>query len=62
MMIKLLRLGDLLDGAVVHDHDAVGERHGLDLIMGDINCCGLHHLVDAFDFDAHLRPQLGVEI
>ena len=48
--------------AVVHDHDAVGERHRLDLVVGDIDRGGLHHLVHALDLDPHLHAQLGVEV
>ena len=62
MMIEVLRRGDLLDHAAVHDHDAVGQRHRLDLIVGDIDRGGLDHLMHALDLGAHLHAQLGVEV
>ena len=61
-MIKLLRRGDLLDRAAVHDHDAVGQRHRLDLVVGDVNRGGLDQLMHALDLGAHLHAQLGVEV
>ena len=36
-MIKIVRRADLLDPPGVHHHDAVGERHRLDLIVGDVD-------------------------
>ncbi|ODT82633.1 MAG: hypothetical protein ABS76_06080 [Pelagibacterium sp. SCN 64-44] len=33
-IIKFERSADLLDHALVHDHNAVGHGHGLDLIVG----------------------------
>ncbi len=62
VVIEILRAGDLLDQAAVHDHDPVGERHRLDLIVGDIDGRGLDQLMDALDLGAHLHAQLGVEI
>ena len=35
--IDLDRRADLLDAAAVHDDDAVGERHRLDLVVGDVD-------------------------
>ena len=61
-MIKLVRRADLLNFAAVHDHHAVGQRHGLDLVVRHIHGRGLDLLVHAFDLGAHLHAQLGVEI
>ena len=61
-MIEVLRRRDLLDHAAVHDHDAVGERHRLDLVVGDVDRGGLHQLMHALDLGAHLHAQLGVEV
>ncbi|RYG10945.1 MAG: ABC transporter ATP-binding protein, partial [Burkholderiales bacterium] len=33
----LVRKPELLDAAEIHHHDAVGERHGLDLVMGHVD-------------------------
>ena len=35
--IDLFGRADLLQHALVHDHDPVGQRHRLDLVMGDID-------------------------
>ncbi len=53
---------DLLDQSVAHDDDAVGERHRLDLIVGDVNDGRWHARMQELDLGAHLRAQLGVEI
>ena len=53
----------LLDLAVLHHHDAVGERHRLDLVMGDVDDRRLvHRPVQLLDLDAQLVAKLGVEI
>ncbi len=52
----------MLDRATIHDHDAVCQRHGFDLIVSDIDRGRLHHLVHALDLGAHLHTQFGVEI
>jgi hypothetical protein len=53
---------DLLDDAVVHDHDLVGHGHGLDLVVRDVDRGGLQALVQLLDLGAHLHAQLGVEV
>src|SRR5262249_12676407 len=62
MVVEFLRRADLLDAPVMHHPHAVGERHGLDLVMGDIDRRGLHLLVHPLDLGAHLDAQFGVEI
>ena len=52
----------LLDHAVAQQHDAVGKRHRLDLIMRDIDHGRGDLLVEALDLAAHLVAQLGVEV
>ena len=37
VVVELLRRADLLDAAVVHHHHAVGQRHRLDLVVGDVD-------------------------
>ena len=56
------RRADLFDAAVAHDHDLVGHRHGLDLVVRDIDRGGLQPLVQFLDLGAHLDPQLCIEI
>ena len=37
IVVDLARRVDLLDDALVHDRDAVGQRHRLDLVVGDVD-------------------------
>ena len=37
MLVKVHRGGDLLDDAVLHHGDAVAQRQGLDLVVGDVD-------------------------
>ena len=62
VVIELVRRADLLDDAAVHDHDPIGQRHGLDLVVGDVDGRGAHLLVHLLDLGAHLHPELGVEV
>ena len=62
MVIELVRRADLFDLAAVHHHHAVGQSHGLDLVMRHIDGRGLDLLMHALDLGAHLHAQLGVEI
>ncbi|MNT26223.1 hypothetical protein D3C72_1617830 [compost metagenome] len=61
-MIDIQRMADLLDIALVHHHQPVGQRHGFHLIMGDEDRCGGETLVQLADFRAHGHTQLGVEV
>ena len=60
--VELHRLADLLDPAVLHDHDAVAQRHRLDLVVGDVDGRRLQPIVQLLELDAHLHAQLGVEV
>src|SRR5690606_1159455 len=53
---------DLLDEAVLHDHDACTHRHRLDLVVGDVDGGDAEALVQLADAGAHLDAQLGVEV
>ena len=53
---------DLFDQPVAHDDDAVGERHRLDLVVGDIDDGRRHARVQELDLGAHLRAELRVEV
>ena len=57
-----LRLVELLDRALVHDGDAGGERHRLDLVVGDVDRGLADPLMELLDLGAHVDAQLGVEI
>ena len=60
--VELERAADLLHQAVLHDDDAVAQRHGLDLVVGDEDRRGRHAQAQLLDLEAHLRAQLGVEV
>ncbi|MNU09364.1 hypothetical protein D3C72_2558840 [compost metagenome] len=48
--------------AVLHHDNPVGHGHRFHLIVSDVDGGCLKTLVQALDFNAHLRSQLGVEI
>src|SRR3954471_12815549 len=62
LLISLLRRADLLDPALAHHHDAVGQRHRLVLVVGDEDRGGADGALDLAQLDLHLLAQLGVEI
>ncbi|MNL87384.1 hypothetical protein D3C87_2165150 [compost metagenome] len=45
----------------MHDHDAVGQRHGLDLVMRHVNRGGAVLDMQALELDPHALAQLGIE-
>ena len=53
---------ELLDQPALHHRDAVGERHRLDLVVGDVDHRVGELLVQPLDLDAQFRAQLGVEV
>ena len=61
-LVDLARLGELLHAALMHDGDARGERHRLDLVVGDVDRGLAEPLVQLLDLGAHLDAQLGVEV
>ena len=61
-VVEVERRADLLDVAVAHDHDAIGHRHRLDLVVGDIDGRGPEPLVQGADLGPHRHPELGVEV
>ena len=60
--IDLLRRAHLLHASVVHDHDAIGQTHGLVLVVRHVNGRRAEALLQAPQFAAHLHAQLGVEV
>ena len=60
--VHIGRRADLLHPAGIHHHDAIGERHGLDLVVGDVERRGREPRVQFAQLDPHLRAQLGVEV
>ena len=61
VMVDVGRRADLLQHALVHDGDAVGERHRLDLVVRDVDGGLLVLEVQPLQLGAHLLAQLGVE-
>ena len=62
VVVQLLRGADLLEQALAHDRDPLAHRHGLDLVVGDVDHRGAEALVEARDLGAGLDAQLGVEV
>ena len=62
MVENLLRGADLLDVTVAHDDDTVAQRHGLGLVVGDVDESGVDALAQLDDLRAHLVAELGVEV
>ena len=52
---------DLLQDALVHHDDAVGERHRLDLVVRHVDRGRAVLEVEALELDAHAFAQLGIE-
>jgi hypothetical protein len=62
LAVEHLRRGDLLEPPVPHDRHPVAHRHGLDLVVGDVDGRGLEVALELGDLGPHLHPQLGVEV
>ena len=62
LIVKLARRANLLNEAVAQDDDAVGQRHRLNLIVGDVDHGDAEIAMQFGDLHPHLRPQLGVEV
>ena len=62
MVEDLLRGGDLLDDAVLHDHDAVTEGHSLGLVVSNINERALDLVAQLNELGTHLVTKLGVQV
>ena len=55
-------IGNLLHHAVLHQHDLVGDAHGLLLIVGDENGRDLGFLLDSANLAAHFHAKPGVQV
>ena len=62
VVVDLVRRAELLDLALVHDRDAVGQRHRLDLVMRHIDGRRLELALDVLELGPHGEAQFGVEI
>ena len=56
------RRADLLDLAAVERDDPVGQRHGLDLVVRDVDHRRAELAVQPLDLEPHLHPQRRVEV
>ena len=61
-IVDLGRRSRLLQHAILQHRDLGGERHCLDLVMGDVDDGGLDALVEALDLGAHVNTELGIEV
>ena len=61
-VVQLERAADLLHNALVQDDDLVGQRHRLDLIVGDVDHRCLEVLMQLGQFQPHLDPQQCVKV
>ena len=61
-LVELHRRADLRDDAAIEDDDLVGERHRLDLVVGDVDHGRRQVLVELGDLDPHLDAEHGVEV
>jgi hypothetical protein len=61
-VVQRLGRADLLEQALAHDRDPLAHRHGLDLVVGDVDHRGPEALVEAGDLGPRLDAQLGVEV
>ena len=59
--VHIDRRTDLLQHALVHDGDSIGERHRLDLIVRNVDRGRLALEMQALQFGAHAFAQLGVK-
>ena len=62
MVEDLLWGGDLLDDAVLHDHDAIAEGHGLGLVVSDVDERTLDLVAQFDELGTHLVTKLGVQV
>ena len=52
----------LLDQSIAHENDAICKRHGLDLVVGDVDHGLAKLLMEPLDFAAHLIAQLRIKV
>jgi hypothetical protein len=62
VVVEVERLAHLLDPARAQHHDLVGQRHRLDLVVGDVDHRRADLVVQPRDLHPHLHAQLRVEV
>jgi hypothetical protein len=60
--VEVLRSIDLLKDTILHHGDPGGHRHGLHLIVGDVDECRLQPIVELADLSPRLDAQFGIQI
>src|SRR5262249_55820372 len=60
LLVELARRADLPHASLVHHHDPIGKRHGLGLVVGDVDRGYSHVAMDLPDLRTHLLAQLRV--
>ena len=60
-VVDVARSRDLLDDAIVHHGDRVGHRHGLELVMRDVDGRRAEPVVQRPQFTDHRLAHFGVE-
>ena len=61
-LVELLRAGHLLELPLAHDRDAIAHRHGLDLVVRDVDRGRAEVALECADLGSHLDAQLRVEV
>ena len=61
-LIKDLRCADLLNIAIVHDSDTVGNSHSLFLVMSYVDSRDANFVLDLLDDGTHFNSQLCVKV
>ena len=61
-VVQLERRANLFDPPVLNDDDLVGHRHGLVLIVSDIDRRRIQAPVQVTNFRSHLHPKLCIEV
>ena len=62
MLVDALRIVHLLDDAVVHDRDLIGDSEALLLVMRHVDGRDAQLLLDAANLDTHLHAELCIEV
>src|SRR3972149_1552900 len=61
-VIDIARAADLADYAMVHHRNAIGNRHRLDLVVGDVHGGESQALLQLHDLDSHRYPEARIEV
>ena len=62
LVVELTRAGDLLQHALLQHRNPIAERHGLGLVVGDVDGGDPESALQPEDLGPHLTAQLGVEV